>query len=125
MKLEYNKWNDRSYEGYLNELGRIEVASGGWPAGDCNIGAEECAIKWTSYSDIRYIGLRVILPSGVTVFPPPLSLSHSVIHTHIFPYYIALVSMRYANNEFHARRVKYEYALSLFKMKIPTFSNSY
>lgn len=69
----------------MNELGRIEVASGGWPAGDCNIGAEECAIKWTSYSDIRYIGLRVILPSGVTVFPPSssftLSLSLSLLHT--------------------------------------------
>lgn len=26
MKLEYYKWNDRSYERDLNELGRIEVA---------------------------------------------------------------------------------------------------
>lgn len=125
MKLEYNKWNDRSYEGDLNELGRIEVASGGWPAGDCNIGAEECAIKWTSYSDIRYIGLRVILPSGVTVFPPPLSLSHSVIHTHTFPYYVALVSVCYANHESHTRRPKCEYEFSLYEIKIPTLPNSY
>lgn len=78
--LRWCKWSNRRYEGHLNELSGIEVASGGWPAGHCNIGGEECAIKWTSYSDIRYIGLRVILPSGVTVFPPPLSLSHSLTH---------------------------------------------